>query len=163
MATTEQIQAAKRLLMSSEIDSIRLVEASAVLYPLGEEKTAKRVRKPAKISVFVPAPSARGDLLPGNRMRVLVKNMVRCGRGPAKDSPTILRIECTFQLVYSLPESVKPNANEIRAFCNTNALLNSWPYWREFVQNTIARMNLPPLTLPLFRLAPSQGKPSNRK
>lgn len=34
-------------------------------------------------------------------------------------------------------------------FKELNVPLNLWPYFREFVQNMMSRMNLPPLTLPL--------------
>lgn len=30
--------------------------------------------------------------------------------------------------------------------------LNTWPYFREFVNNMTMRMNIPPLTLPLFKV-----------
>jgi len=46
------------------------------------------------------------------------------------------------------------------AFARTNGIYNAWPYWREFVQNMIARMNLPPLVIPVFRLF-GQAPPFN--
>jgi len=48
----------------------------------------------------------------------------------------------------------------VRHFAETNGLYNAWPYWREFVQNTAARMSLPGLTVPVLRLGRSQPRPS---
>ena len=39
----------------------------------------------------------------------------------------------------------------IEAFANTDAVYHAWPYWREFVQSSMARMGLPPIMIPLFR------------
>jgi len=30
--------------------------------------------------------------------------------------------------------------------------LNTWPYFREFVNNITSRMNIPPLTIPFFKV-----------
>ena len=45
------------------------------------------------------------------------------------------------------------NDEHLHAFSATNGVFNAWPYWREFVQNTTARMGLPtPVIVPVFRL-----------
>ncbi|MBW8002509.1 MAG: hypothetical protein FVQ80_10875 [Planctomycetes bacterium] len=63
-----------------------------------------------------------------------------------------LSIEATFVIIYKA-KSLKGLKNEnFEAFGDTNGIYNAWPYWREFVQNTVARMGLPPLTIPVFRL-----------
>ena len=40
------------------------------------------------------------------------------------------------------------------AFAQVNAVFNAWPYWRELVQASLARMSMPALTVPVFRVAP---------
>jgi hypothetical protein len=94
-------------------------------------------------------------MLAENRLRVLVRYLVTGKTGLGEASTDLFRIMSTFELIYFLPDVIKPTPREITAFCRTNAMLNSWPYWREFVQNTSVRMNMPPLTLPLFRLTPA--------
>jgi hypothetical protein len=39
-------------------------------------------------------------------------------------------------------------------------IFNCWPYFREYLQSTVTRMNLLPLTVPLLRLLP---KPPRKK
>jgi preprotein translocase subunit SecB len=39
-----------------------------------------------------------------------------------------------------------------------NGVFHVWPYWREMVQNTLARMGLPPLILPVFRVGDQYGR-----
>jgi len=60
-----------------------------------------------------------------------------------------LRIICTFKLRYSSKMTLKEDFIEI--FKERNVPVNTWPYFREFVQNMTQRMNIPPLTLPLLK------------
>ncbi len=73
------------------------------------------------------------------------------------EEPSLL-IEASFMLVYKADNLKDLSKNNFNAFGNTNGIYNAWPYWREFVQNTIARMSLPPLTIPVFRLFPAKVK-----
>ncbi len=64
--------------------------------------------------------------------------------------PAILDLRATYRLVYRL--RTKPTAPDARAFAGVNAVFNAWPYWREVVQNTSARMGLAPPTVPLLKV-----------
>lgn len=161
--TAERVEAAQRLMAHAQLESIRLLQAQAEYSPLRRRAVSAPGR--ARRGLYVSAnafPQAR--LEPGkNRLRVSVRYVLHARRGSSSGSTVALRISVLFELWYGLPEKLRPTPEETRAFSQTNAMLNSWPYWREFVQNTVARMNLPPLTLPLFRLvsAPSpRGKPA---
>ena len=79
-----------------------------------------------------------------------------------KEKPDLV-IEATFVLIYKTESLEGLNQSNFDAFGNTNGFYNAWPYWREFVANTIARMNLPPLTIPVFRLLPAEKKSSRNK
>ncbi|MFP3937083.1 MAG: hypothetical protein ACLFVW_01985 [Phycisphaerae bacterium] len=72
-----------------------------------------------------------------------------------------VRIAVTFELAYHC-EAVEGLSEEaLEAFGKINGVYNSWPYWREFVHSTTARMGLPPLIMPVFRLSdhlPAQSK-----
>lgn len=61
----------------------------------------------------------------------------------------LLKISCTFLLTYSTQNELSEDFLSI--FVRRNVPLNTWPYFRELVQNMIQRMNIPPLVLPLLR------------
>jgi len=75
-----------------------------------------------------------------------------------KEEP-ILNIEAVFVLIYRISSFTDLGKEHFEAFANTNGIYNAWPYWREYVQNTIARMGLPPLTIPVFRIVKPAEKP----
>ena len=60
-----------------------------------------------------------------------------------------INISCTYSIYFSSPEPLKDDFFEV--FKQFNLPLNTWPYFREFVQNMTQRMNIPPLTLPFMR------------
>jgi hypothetical protein len=68
------------------------------------------------------------------------------------EAEEVLRIEAEFLLSYSydtnLPREITDE--EAGAFGKMNGIHNAWPYWREYVQSTTARLGFPPLTLPLM-------------
>lgn len=48
------------------------------------------------------------------------------------------------------------------SFSKVNALLNVWPYWREFASSCNDRMGLPHWNLPVLRLLPEPEKASSK-
>jgi preprotein translocase subunit SecB len=74
----------------------------------------------------------------------------------------LLAITATFIAEYEMAEGFSPSSEELNAFVNANAVFNCWPYWREYVHSTAARMNLPPLTLPFFRVRAPQPAEQRR-
>ena len=71
----------------------------------------------------------------------------------------VFSVECVYELCYRLKEDYKPQADEIEAFKNGNAVFNCWPYFREFFQNLTARMGQTPPPLPLLRIVPKPATP----
>lgn len=71
------------------------------------------------------------------------------GEGP-DETGTSLRIRAEFVLTYKVESLDGITDEHINAFGRMNGIHNAWPYWREYVQSTTARMGLPPLTLPLM-------------
>ena len=65
------------------------------------------------------------------------------------DKKSLGRIECTFCLNYSPASCFSPEYFE--EFKKANLHINTWPFFREFVFNMVARMNIPPITLPLLK------------
>lgn len=60
-----------------------------------------------------------------------------------------ISIKCSFVIVYS--NKVQINDEIFEQFSKFNLRHHTWPYFREFVQNAIGRLNLPPLTIPLIK------------
>ena len=63
-----------------------------------------------------------------------------------------LSIEAQFKCEYRLDATTPYTDDQITAFSRLNGPYNTWSYWREFVQSTVGRMGLPPLTLSLLTL-----------
>ena len=69
-----------------------------------------------------------------------------------KDSQSeCLTVSVTYCVVLHSKEEFTRDFFEI--YEKTNLPFNLWPFVREFVNSMTARMNVPPLTLPLFKLA----------
>ncbi len=69
---------------------------------------------------------------------------------------------CSYLIEYGL-DSAPPSEtrNELlQAFAKVNGVYNAWPYLRENLQTTCARMSVPPPLLPIFRVIKPSGKVS---
>lgn len=75
-----------------------------------------------------------------NKHTVIVKN---------KDKKNVIRIEGTFLILFNSREAITDAFFDI--YKNISLPLNVWPFFREFVNSMTARMNIPPLTLPLLK------------
>ena len=77
-----------------------------------------------------------------------------------KKSEAVVLVECAYEVDYVLREGFEITPEHVKAFKDGNAIFNAWPYFREYLQNNLQRMGLPPLTAPFLRLQP---KPKPRK
>jgi hypothetical protein len=145
-ATSEQLQRAQRLMGIAAVESVRLIHVRAA------NMTAEGC--PVKSAEEKSMPTATVALIPDtNRFRVVFGHVVH---GQRETKGTEVQVDATFELVYSYPPDTQPvpTPEELQAFADTNSLMNCWPYWRELVQSMVARMNLPPITVPLLRFVP---------
>jgi len=96
----------------------------------------------------------RGELLDEQRNNFIAKATLTVKGLPEGESEEkeIVSIQCEYILTYSLREKAGLSKEEIKRFCNINAVYNAWPYWRELIQNMSNRMELPTLTLPLYKI-----------
>jgi len=70
-----------------------------------------------------------------------------------------LFVDADFLLAYKVEDFKGLTQTGFEQFADLNGIYNAWPYWREFVQNTIARMGLSPLSISVFRIVePPKGK-----
>ncbi|TKJ41336.1 hypothetical protein CEE36_08450 [candidate division TA06 bacterium B3_TA06] len=113
--------------------------------------------KAAFVAKFPPSP---GEDLPLSLERsaeykptekgFTVRHTYKLGVVKGESGKHYARIECSFIVEY---RSEKPMTDELfEIFEKVNLPLNTWPYFREFVQNSTVRMGLPPLVLPVFQV-----------
>jgi len=76
---------------------------------------------------------------------------------------SFLSIDATFFLLYRLDGAEGLDDMALSSFADLNGTYNAWPYWREFVQSITSRMDLPPLTIPVFRLPVSSARVAAKK
>jgi hypothetical protein len=79
----------------------------------------------------------------------LATTTMSLGIKPTKNAEQILDISCDFCLKFS--SKIQPDDEFLRRFMTTEARLMTWPYFREFVGNLTARMNIIPITLPMIK------------
>lgn len=65
---------------------------------------------------------------------------------------TVASVDCTYVVDYQLREGFEASAKQIKAFKDGNVIFNCWPYFREYLQESVQRMGLPPLTAPFLRV-----------
>jgi preprotein translocase subunit SecB len=80
-----------------------------------------------------------------------------------KKENSFLNIEATFLLLYSISSVEDLDDTAFRSFAEVNGTYNAWPYWREFVQSITSRMELPTLTVPVFRISSVPSKTAANK
>jgi hypothetical protein len=73
---------------------------------------------------------------------------------PAMKSEPAVLVDCAFEADYILREGFRPTPRHVNAFKDGNAVVNLWPYFREYLQSSLERMGLPPLAAPFLRLQP---------
>jgi len=64
-----------------------------------------------------------------------------------------LDLRATAELVYAKKHDAAISDADLDEFAKVNAPFNAWAYWREFVQSSLARLNLPSIAIPLFRIS----------
>jgi hypothetical protein len=70
---------------------------------------------------------------------------------PGERQPLIV-IECCFEAEYRFTQDYKPSEPQVEAFRSANAVFNCWPFFREFVQTSVTRMNFPPPPVPFLKI-----------
>jgi len=95
-----------------------------------------------------------------NRIFVYTEFTLKTFETESANTEPFAIFKTSFLLIYSAGTLDDITDEAVDTFGKTNGIFNAWPYWREFVQNTIVRMNLPSLTIPVFRIfAPKEPKP----
>ena len=69
-----------------------------------------------------------------------------------EDEQPLLQITATYNTVYKSEEKLEPGS--LKAFSKENVGYHVWPYWREFVQSSCSRLNVPLIPMPLYFCSP---------
>jgi hypothetical protein len=150
----------KALIAAVEIQGIRLVEISASTRIRSAEEVGP-VTLSAKTSTVVRDRQKDGTFF--------ILTIIEAQLTPKdEEENSVFTVRAGFELRYQLPSDFAASVSELATFARLNGVYNAWPYWRELIQNTLARMNLPPVTLPLLRMGQrivqaDEDKPPVRK
>lgn len=88
----------------------------------------------------------------GQKLNVFVEfHLQGKDHADSADSPC-LRVAATYMIAYSLSQPEGLGDANFKAFAEINGVFHGWPFWREFVSNTTARMGICPVTLPVHRV-----------
>ena len=127
-----------------QIRDVRLIHCNCDQKPAAATKTNKRSYS-ITTSTDVQLDRDKGFIV------VVAKFHFEASIGRKGQEPA-LTMDATFVLTYQIDSFEGLTQEGFKQFANLNGIYNAWPYWREFVQNMIARMALPPLTIPVFRI-----------
>lgn len=64
----------------------------------------------------------------------------------------------TFIVEYRVTTDTFPDDEALEEFAHSNAMYHAWPYWREYVHSTCARMRLPTVVMPMYKAAARPSK-----
>jgi len=156
--TQEEMALAFQVHRRAELAFVRLAQAKVSSLPLDEAPKAPIILKFGIKSRKAQAP--KGTL----RIRV---DFQMTGEPKLKSAPkgklprkpvVVAKVACTYELDYQLQKGFEPSAKQVRAFKDGNVVFNCWPYFREYLQESIQRMGYPPLTAPFLRVLPKLPK-----
>jgi len=134
------------LIAAVEIKNVRLVETSAKTNIHSPSEVGKTVGCSIDTSTHV-----KNVLSSPPSFCVIASMHFRLGGDKPEAEPAV-SVKASFELEYQLPSGFTVKQKELNDFAEINSVFNAWPYWREYIQNVFSRMNLPPMTLPLYRL-----------
>lgn len=147
MAKKKLVKSASELDMALEVSNainikeITLVESHCKLFPVSRSASGEHN---FTISACTDHSVEDSDqiLLTQVRLKFKAKN--------AKDED-LVQLEAAYIAIYSLKAEKTFSSDHYARFADYCSVFHIWPYWREFVQHSIAGFGLPPLTLPVFK------------
>jgi hypothetical protein len=139
-----QAKLAFSLQSRAEIDTIRLTE-STVACKVAPENVSFPL-------VMMLKHQAEDAVVSGGKLTIPIRFGFKALTEDNKAE--VLIITCRLEVAYELAEGYEPSPEQVEAFRQGNAIFNCWTYFREYVQNSVARMSFPPVTIPFLRMVP---------
>jgi preprotein translocase subunit SecB len=128
-----------------EFDDVRLVELVARVLQVPQKPSA------GTLALRITSQAKYAELPEGRGVEVRARFEVRALPDQENAKP-VVRVRATFALAYRFTEEARFSQKELSAFAKVNGIYNAWPYWRELVQSTFARMGFPQLVVPVYRI-----------
>lgn len=143
MAKKQDAQLLQRLREAEKISlrDIRLVESHCKLGKLRKGSLPSQATNSIEMEFGLDAQKKTVSVVASMQLTLAYEDSAE------DDEPIVL--SSRYRLRYAITAPVQDNL--IEAATQHIALLNIWPYWREFVQSLMSRMGLPPFPLPLLR------------
>jgi hypothetical protein len=155
--TPEQAKLAIELHHHAALRSIR-VARSRISNRLADLSTASKIALEfAFRSKRIEAPS---DVIRLECLFQLTGRESTDAESQAAKPEAAIMVNCVYAVEYSVDASFDATPAHVDAFKDGNAIFNCWPYFREYLQSSLVRMNLPVFTAPFLRLQAKQGKKS---
>ncbi len=129
---------------------------------LRESRCSRSIERvvPSKNKIFI---ETKSGLMDSDDEKILPFNIIFTVRALNEDSEEVtFQVDAEFCVIYEAQDGLEPSEEELESFGLTNVVFNAWPYAREFVQNTLVRMDLPSFTLPLLRISDLANKMINK-
>ena len=106
-----------------------------------------------KLTALVPEPECIPQPVDEGRLGIRIElefegHSLSSPEGEPSDETLIVRITSTYLVVYALDSDPKASDADLKAFSFVNGQFNVWPYWRQYVQDCLARIDLPVFVLP---------------
>lgn len=155
----------KQRVTQKELDLCQRVIAAVDFYEvrmIAQEARLQKWNKTPKMMGVGHGSETRRD---ADRGRIVVEatftfEMAEDTDESRNDPPVAIR--AVFALAYKVENLDSFSDEELQAFGDINGVLNAWPFWRELVYSTLSRMGMPPITLPTFRVVPSEEKATEK-
>jgi len=154
--TREEMALAFEVHRNAAICAVRLLRSRMV------RRLLDRVAKGPVVLGF--AMRARSVDAPKGRLRMEVdfrmtgEMEARSAEREPRKKETVVSLECTYAVDYQLRKGFEPSPRHVKAFKDGNVIFNCWPYFREYLQESVQRMGFPPVTAPFLRVQPKLPK-----
>lgn len=126
---------------STELEDIALIESRCKLFPVPQDGNGG-YDYDISASTDYNVEQENNSLLVKVRLKFKAKN---------KHVNDVVLLVAEYIAVYNFKTEKDFSAEQYTRFTDYCSVFHVWPYWREFVQRSIASLRMPPLTLPPFK------------
>ena len=148
--TKDQTAEAFAVLKRTDLDEVRLVASSTVC------RINRRFDRLGSC-VFAIDFSSEHVQAQESEVGALTRFTFKMSEDDDESKPSLIEIVVSFEAAYTILEAgFAPTDSQLEAFRRGNAIFNCWPYFREYVHGTFARMGFPPPPVPFLRLIPKR-------
>jgi len=142
------MEAVSRIARNATLEEIYLVESKIKSHPINRDPKGIIIEQKCGTELF--------NIDSDNNIIHILCNFLVVAYSKENRKNVLMSIEASFASSYQIDTLEKFNKNEINMFVRINPLYNTWPYWRELVQNFTMRMGFPALVVPLLIIEPKK-------